>query len=117
MFFRINRDAFKWLDSRLTDARFNETRRNTWFADQYLNPHESKHTVSEVLKWFADNGIEFVKSIPKTKLGATFSQDEALFEYEEPAEDVERWLKEVLMTFTNSGDSGFFIMIGRRAVD
>lgn len=114
MLFQVNRDAFIWLDARLSNPRTGETRRNTWFADQYLNPHESKHTVSEVLGWFAQTGIQFVKSIPKTKLGASFSENEPLFQYEDPGTNAERWLKEVMMTLTNSGDSGFFVVIGRK---
>ena len=30
-----------------------------WWNDQYLHPHETTHSVGEVLKWFRQNSIEF----------------------------------------------------------
>src|SRR3972149_179157 len=40
----------------------------TWWADQYEHPHESTHTVDEVLGWFARNGVSYVSSFPKAEL-------------------------------------------------
>ena len=37
---------------------------NSWINDQYKHPVESTHTFDEVLKWFNDNNIEFINSIP-----------------------------------------------------
>src|SRR3989344_1442679 len=30
-----------------------------WWNDQYLHPHETTHTVGEVLRWFKKNNIEY----------------------------------------------------------
>jgi len=38
-----------------------------WWNDQYLHPHESTHTVGEVLRWFRRNGIEYFQSVPSLK--------------------------------------------------
>ena len=35
-----------------------------WWNDQYLHPHESTHTVGEVLRWFRKNDIEYFQSVP-----------------------------------------------------
>lgn len=35
-----------------------------WWNDQYLNPHETTHTVGEVLKWFKKNNIKYIQSVP-----------------------------------------------------
>src|SRR3990172_1313931 len=43
-------------------------KRRTWWADQYEHPHESTHTVDEVLGWFARNGVSYVSSFPKAEL-------------------------------------------------
>lgn len=112
--FRINRKAFEFVDSRLTDKRIGATRRETWFADQYQNPHESKHTIGEVLRWFSQTGFEFVNSIPKARLGAQFSEDERLFRPERPGHRLDLFAREVLMTFTDSKDGGLFIVIGEQ---
>lgn len=112
--FRINRKAFEFVDSRLTDKRIGATRRETWFADQYQNPHESKHTIGEVLRWFSQTGFEFVNSIPKARLGAQFSENERLFRREKPGHRLNLFAREVLMTFTDSKDGGLFIVIGKK---
>ena len=36
-----------------------------WIKDQYMHPVESLHTFDEVLKWFDENNIEFISSIPQ----------------------------------------------------
>ena len=37
-----------------------------WWNDQYLHPHETTHTIGEVLKWFNENEIEYYQTIPTT---------------------------------------------------
>lgn len=112
--FNISRDRFKFLDSRLRKKNLEEIRKNTWFADQYKNPHESKHTIREVQSWFKTNGFEFVKSIPKAGLFATFDENERLFEAEKPRNWLESLMSEFMMTFTGSKEGGFFVVFGQR---
>lgn len=45
-------------------------KRRTWEADQFAHPHESVHTVGEVLGWFAYHGVEYAASVPPIALGA-----------------------------------------------
>ena len=65
-----------------------------YVADKYVNPHESYHTVGEVLGWFGKNDFRFIGSHPHTRTGvkAFFSQL--------------RWM---------ARGNGFFIMSGRRS--
>ncbi len=35
-----------------------------WWNDQYLHPHETTHTIGEVLKWFKKNNIKYYQSVP-----------------------------------------------------
>ena len=35
-----------------------------WWNDQYLHPHETTHTVGEVLRWFKRNNIKYYQSVP-----------------------------------------------------
>ena len=39
-----------------------------WWNDQYLHPHETTHTVGEVVNWFKKNGIQFYHTVPSTSL-------------------------------------------------
>jgi len=75
--FRISGDRFKFLDPRLRDR--GETKKDAWFADQYKNPHELKHTIGEVLKWFDETGFEFVYGIPNPKAFNTFKLSDSIF--------------------------------------
>jgi len=37
-----------------------------WWNDQYLHPHETTHTLGEVLKWFKKNNIQYYQTIPSS---------------------------------------------------
>lgn len=114
--FNITRDHLKFLDPRNVSGRFSDGKRKAWFMDQYKNPHESKHTVGQVLRWIDQNGLQFVKSIPKTRLGAAFSSSEKLFEKDAPGGTIERTLVEISMAVRTSQikEGGFFVMIAQK---
>lgn len=112
--FKMTNDRLRFLDTRLDDTKLNIARKKTWFKDQYKNPHESKHTIGEVLEWFKKTGFSFIKSIPKMKIGESFSENEKLFKRDEIRGKAERFLKEIGMIFSNAKDGGFFIMIGKK---
>ena len=50
--FFLFKDNFKFLDPYLRRRDIGDKKKLTWFMDQYKNPHESKHTIGEVLNWF-----------------------------------------------------------------
>lgn len=112
--FAMSGDRFKFLDGRLGDQRISNAKREAWFADQYKNPHESKHTIGEGIRWLEEQGFEFLRSIPKGRLFAGFGGDENLFEAEEQGSALERWIFEVSMGLTGFREGGFFVVIGRK---
>lgn len=112
--FRMTNNRLRFLDTRLNDTKLNIAKKKAWFKDQYKNPHESKHTISEILEWFKKTGFSFIKSIPKMKIGESFSENEKLFKRDDISGNAERFLKEFAMTFSNAKDGGFFIMIGKK---
>lgn len=112
--FNISNDNFRFLDPRLRSKDVGDVRKLTWFMDQYKNPHESKHTFGEVLKWFHLTGFEFVNSIPKSKAFAAFSEKEKLFKPNPIGNWLDRFLVQTRLVFKGSKEGGFFIMIGRR---
>ena len=63
------------LDPYINEYGVTRDKRRAWFMDQYRNPHESLHTLDEVLGWFEQNGIRFVRALPSTVLGSRFSLD------------------------------------------
>ncbi|HOO57310.1 MAG TPA: class I SAM-dependent methyltransferase [bacterium] len=98
-------------------SRFGATgeKLHSWFMDQYKNPHESYHTMDEVLRWFRENGIIFLRGLPGTVFGSGFEMDyrASLFEPEPPGTGMDRFLSQVNQMLTDT-EGGLFIMIGRK---
>jgi len=104
------------LDPRLrAKSGLGSAQREAWFADQYKHPHESKHTVGELMSWFERTGFKFIKSVPKTQAFSRFLAEERLFSPEAPGNPIERRLVEFGMALTASREGGYFMVIGKKA--
>jgi len=112
--FNISDNRFKFLDTRIRDKSVGKVRKNTWFEDQYKNPHESKHTIGEVLKWFDKTGFSYISSIPSSSFLHSFSNDEKLFDTHPQGNKLENLFVDLSMFATGTQEGGFFIMIGRK---
>jgi SAM-dependent methyltransferase len=112
--FHATNDRFLFLDRHATDPRVSAGKRRAWFMDQYKNPHESKHTVGETLRWLDEVGFEFVHAVPKTVPFAELQPDERLFRPERVGTGFERLLVNLGMMVTGHREGGFFITIARR---
>lgn len=85
-----------------------------WYRDQYENPHESKHTIGEVLRWFQELGFEFQYGIPHPKLFHRFSSTERLFAPHDYGSAIERGIVQLASVVHGWREGGLFIMIGQR---
>jgi SAM-dependent methyltransferase len=112
--FRISRERLRFLDPNLRGGAKSLAKQRAWFADQYENPHESKHTIGEVLHWLEDVGFSFVKSIPSSVPFRSFSERESLFRPERAGGRLERAIAELAMIPQGSLEGGFFVVIGQR---
>ena len=112
--FGISANQFKFLDPRLRNRSIGELKKLTWFMDQYKNPHESKHTIGEVLRWFDETGFDFVKSIPKQKAFEKLSENEKLFRSDSRGNWLDHFFVQAQLLFSGSKEGGFFLMIGRK---
>jgi SAM-dependent methyltransferase len=106
-------DRMALLDGRLRGNALNTGRWAAWFRDQYKHPHESKHSMDEVLGWFRTNGVEFVSSIPSIG-DAEFTNEEALFQPHRAGTVLDRLSSELEMLLSGGQDGGLYIMIGRK---
>jgi carbamoyltransferase len=106
------------LAGRALDPHFRDTgsdgRRDAWFQDQYCHPHETAHTIDEVLHWMDEDGFEFVNSIPKPALGPALGERERLFERRPRGTPASRVASQMAALANGYREGGFFIMIGRR---
>lgn len=102
-----------FLDPRLRDWHQEPERIKAWFMDQYRHPHETNHSMDEVLKWFAKHGVDFVNCIPHVD-GTDFSVHERLFEPRSMGTAITRVAAQMAMLMSGGKDGGLFIMIGRK---
>lgn len=112
--FHATNDRFLFLDRHAVDDKVSAGKRRAWFMDQYKNPHESKHTLGNVLGWLNKTGFEFVHAIPNTVPFASLAEDERLFEPEHIGSPMERLAATLGMIVTGHREGGFFIVIARR---
>jgi SAM-dependent methyltransferase len=108
----------EWLarrDPYLRAHDVNGRKREAWVMDQYRNPHESLHTVDEVLRWFDEEGVQFCRALPSTVFGSDFSLDyrRSLFDPEARGSRPDHWLSQARQMLTDT-EGGLFVMIGRK---
>jgi len=115
---RLRRGAFQltggraqWLDPYLRGTRLSASKRRAWFADQYQHPHESVHTMDEVLEWFASAGLEFVRGVPAP---AGTDEGGGLFDPSSAGSRLDRLAVQMKEIVRGSREGGFFVMIGRK---
>ena len=103
-------DKLKFLDKRFSE-NIPEKQKYAWFLDQYKNPSETTHTVSEVMKWFKKNNIQYLSSLP-----INFNLDDKLFEKKEIESGFNSFFEEFLqvINFKQIYEGGFFIIIGKK---
>ncbi len=114
--FRLTGGRGSWLDPYLRTGLGPEKRR-AWFADQYQHPHESKHTIGEVLEWFDEGGLTFVRGIPSVSAAGETIGQTALFEREPRGSRTDHFVSQASQVFTGNREGGFFLMIAQRPAE
>lgn len=104
----------KWIDPILRSGSHSEAQKQAWFADQYSHPHESKHTIGEVLQWFNSTKIEFVRCVLSMRSAGPLLDGSSLFEPQAPGTTLNRFFVQAREVVTGSREGGFFLMIGRK---
>jgi SAM-dependent methyltransferase len=102
-----------FLDRRLISASMNEGRWQAWFRDQYRHPHETRHSIDEVLHWFDASGVDYLSSVPAAD-GSPFTSNTRLFEAHSRSTLTMRAATQLQMLLTGGRDGGLFVMIGRK---
>ena len=112
--FQATGGRMRWIDGYLRTTKMSRDKQESWFNDQYRHPHESKHTMGEVLEWFDKNGFDFVHGVPPLSPWEDFTTEERLFEPASPGNALERGLAQTKMIISGSREGGFYIMIGKK---
>ena len=99
-------------DPTLRNLKLDNQEKNAWIRDQYIHPIESLHTIDEVLKWFSENNVEFISSIPSSDFDYDYKD---LFEKKSSGTLYSRICNQISMLFNKLGsDGGLFIIIGKK---
>jgi SAM-dependent methyltransferase len=101
------------LDPRLRGSKLNSGRWAAWYMDQYRHPHESRHSMAQVERWFSISGIDLLFTIPPVG-GEDFTEETPLFNARPPRGRLEYLVSELEMLLAGGKDGGLFIMIGRK---
>jgi SAM-dependent methyltransferase len=94
--------------NRIRDAN----KSNIWIKDQYYNPHETWHSIDEVLEWFRENNIRFLSCHPAiwgAKAGAG-----NVFAPTNPSSWTMRMLTQLAWLGTIAREGALFVMVGER---
>ena len=83
--------------------------------DQYRHPHESRHSIDEVVRWFDGCGITLLLTIPPVG-GEQFTEDTELFRPHRQSRRVDHIASELGMLMGGGKDGGLFLMIGRKTL-
>ena len=99
-------------DPTLRNLKHDNDEKKSWIRDQYHHPIESLHTIDEVLKWFDENGVEFINSIPDCDF---IDENNDLFIKNSRGTYFTRIFNQFNMLFNKLGsDGGLFVMIGKK---
>jgi len=101
------------LDPRLRGSRLNSGRWAAWYMDQYRHPHESRHSIGEVMRWYDEAGFDTVFTIPPAG-SETFTEDTPLFDRRPPSSPLAYGAAELEMLLTGGQDGGLYMVIGRK---
>ncbi len=95
--------------TRIHDAR----KARIWIEDQYFNPHETWHSLDEVLGWFDDNGVEYLNCSPPI-LGTAGEDAPVLFDETDPGTAYQRVITQLSWIGTIAREGALFDVIGRK---
>jgi SAM-dependent methyltransferase len=104
----------EFFDPTLKNLKLSQNEKKAWINDQYLHPIESLHTLDEVLKWFRQNDIEYINSIPSCDFEHIPNYNE-LFKKKSKGDLYSRLFNQFCMIFNKLGsDGGLFVVIGKK---
>jgi ubiquinone/menaquinone biosynthesis C-methylase UbiE len=114
--FSLTGRSMRFLDKHLRRKDVDEDKKEIWFRDQYQNPHESWHSVDEVLEWFAETGVEFVSAIPH--IGGELPDENGtvqLFKNHPQGSKTSHILKQLYWMSTIGWEGGLFVLTGKKS--
>lgn len=109
----------EFIQDMLEKAEADTWKQDTWYADQYRHPHESVHTIEELLGWYRAHDVAYVNALPAIE---PFRRQDQAMRIFQPARAA-GWrrtvpatmLTQLLWTWTLRKTGGYYVIVGRRA--
>ena len=95
--------------NRIQDAR----KADIWIKDQYYNPHETWHSIDEVMDWFEENDLEYLNCSPSI-LGSSGEDSEKLFTETDAGSAYQRVITQMSWLGSIAREGALFDVIGRK---
>jgi len=95
--------------TRIHDAQ----KADIWVKDQYYNPHESWHSIGEVMAWFRENDVDYLNCSPPV-LGTDGEEAQELFAPTSPGNSYQRLVTQLSWLGTIAREGALFDIIGRK---
>ena len=95
--------------TRIQDAR----KARIWIEDQYRNPHETWHSIDDVMGWFDEEGVEYLNCSPPI-LGTDGETAQTIAEGTSPGNRYQRLVTQLGWIGTIAREGALFDVIGRR---
>ena len=101
-----------FMDPTLRNLKNSPEEQEAWIRDQYMHPIEKLHTLDEILKFFNNNNIDFISSIPSCDFDEDYKD---LFTKKSKGDFYSRLVNQFFMIFNKLGsDGGLFVVIGKK---
>ena len=114
--FKKNQKIKDWfIKIQIGDVEDKERARG-WWNDQYSHPHETTHTMGEVLKWFKKNNIQYYQTVPSSKISDQSDLDISGVwnNLDESCPNIgRRTLKQLSWIWKTHHEGGYWITFGR----
>jgi len=114
IYFRLTKADPRKLDYVMREMARSDQKLRSWFLDQYAHPHETRHSVDQVLRWFEEEGVDFASAAPPIRLGEPFDLKRPLFARSPRGSRFEHWLVQCWWLRTISHEGALFDIIGRK---
>jgi len=84
-----------------------------WIRDQYYNPHETWHSIDEVMDWFRENRVDYLNCDPPI-VGAANGGSASMFASTDPKSKMHRVFTQWSWLTSISSEGALFVLVGQR---
>lgn len=89
-------------------------KQRAWVLDQYKNPHETTHTVDELLAWYEKNDVTPLAGVPPLRIGESTAASAELFKPSELGNSFEHLIVQLGWISSLAAEGGLYVITGQK---